>query len=122
MIIGGITLPNPEFRNSKNLTGNLVIHTMMNGDKKTHIDVSSKEIHIINISNIKKFVVDSLLTYLDSNIGNTIAITDWDNVAKNIKIVSTPLIFTSENRGVSYYTSEQNVDERYVIELEYEIV
>ncbi len=124
MIIGGITLPNPEWSDSVALKTKLHVHRMMDGDVESYIQDSLtanwRKVSL-HFSNVDHDTVQLLLTYLKSKADTFITLTDHNSIFWNCLLTSTPLSVVWDNRGVDcdgFSTSNHNERGSFTFEFE----
>lgn len=109
MTIGGITLPNPEWSDSRALKSKLHYHRMMGGAVESYIESSPAANWrrvTFQFSNVDYVTVQELLVYLKAQAGDTITVVDHNGVTWTAYQTSNPLSVVWDNRGHYVYADE----------------
>jgi hypothetical protein len=100
MQIGTITLPNPEWGDSKSRIIEMNAHRMMDGTLYTYVRKSADYHLTFTISNLSYGTFVALKAYLISTAGTFITLIDWDSVTWGGYIRTNPASIVWTSRGI----------------------
>jgi len=98
-----ITLPSPDWNDSKNIIASMTLHQSMDKDYiYTYKKTSDKQLLIFTISNIDYLIVLDLIDFMIEHAGEEIELKDWNNDDWEGVILTNPLSFVTEKRGIEF--------------------